>query len=423
MGDILMAQVDAAMTVCGSDIAQLERFYAVRVRSMHTSEIRELLKLTQRPDIISFAGGLPNPEAFPLEEVTEVTNQVLKENGKMALQYGTTEGLPAIREEIAKWVKRLGIDCTSDNNLIVQGAQQGLDIVSKMFIDPGDDIIVGAPTYVGGSNAFDAYQAKIHQIPLDEDGMDMGLLEDELQKMRKKDEGPKFAYVVPTFQNPSGALMPEQRRKKLIELSHEYDFLIIEDSPYGEIQFEGGPIKPVKAYDDDGRVLYLGTFSKILAPGLRLAYIVADENFINKMIIAKQSVDLCSNTLAQYIGAEMLARGNMPAHIDKIRELYKHKWQLMRKGLNEHFPKEHVTWVEAKGGMFTWVKVPENIDTSELLKVAIEKEKVAYVIGAAFYPDRSVNNAMRVSYSFPTDEQIEVGTERLGRVIKEAIKD
>ncbi|UCH89613.1 MAG: PLP-dependent aminotransferase family protein [Thermoplasmata archaeon] len=418
-----MAQVDVSSVVSGPVANQLEKFFAVRVQSMHASEIRELLKLTQQPEIISFAGGLPNPEAFPVEEIRKITDEILQSQGKQALQYGTTEGLPRMREEIAKWVTRLGIESTVDNNIVVQGSQQGLDIVSKMFLDPGDNIIVGSPTYVGGSNAFEAYQGVMHQVEVDEDGMNMDKLEDKLKELNKKDIHPKFAYVVPTFQNPSGALMPEDRRKRMIELSNEYNFLIIEDSPYGEIQFEGGPIKPIKAYDDGGRVLYLGTFSKILSPGLRLAYIIADENIINKMIIAKQAVDLCSNTLAQYIGAEALTRGILKPHIDKIRALYKHKWELMRKGLNEHFPKEHVKWVEAKGGMFTWVTVPDYLDSSDLLKVAIEQHKVAYVIGAAFYPDRSVKNTMRVSFSYPTDEQIEIGTERLGTVIKDAIKE
>jgi len=328
-----------------------------------------------------------------------------------------------MREEIANWVKRLSLDVTDENVLVTQGAQQGLDLVSKMFIDPGDTVIVGAPTYVGGSNAFEAYQANFRQIELDENGMRMDKLDEALKDMQKNDIHPKFAYVVPTFQNPSGALMSDDRRKKLIELANEYDFLIIEDSPYGEIQFEGPPIKPVKAYDDTDRVLYLGTFSKILAPGLRVAYIIANPELINKIIIAKQATDLCSNTLTQYICTEALARGVVANHIDTIRSLYKHKWELMRKGLNAHFPVEHVKWVEAKGGMFTWVTVPDYIDTGGVLKVAIEKHKVAYVIGAAFYPDRSVHNSMRVSFSYPTDEAIEIGTERLGSLIKEYIRE
>jgi 2-aminoadipate transaminase len=418
-----MAEVSATEVVSNSLADSLERIFAVRVRNMHASEIRELLKLTQLPDIISFAGGLPNPEAFPIEDIQDICKEVLTTNGKMALQYGTTEGLPQFREEICKWVKRLDIDATVDNTIVVQGSQQGLDLTSKMFLDPGDLAIVGAPTYVGGWNAFDAYQADMQQVQLDENGMRMDMLEEALQGLRKKGIQPKFTYVVPTFQNPSGALMSEDRRKKLIELSHEYDFLIVEDSPYGEIQFEGDLIKPVKSYDDEGRVLYLGTFSKILSPGLRLAYIIADEKIINKYIIAKQAVDLCSNTFAQYIGTEALSRGILKPHIVKIRDLYKHKWELMKKGLNEHFPKEHVKWVDAKGGMFTWVTLPEYMDSSELLKTAIEKHKVAYVIGAAFYPDRSVHNKMRVSFSYPSDEAIVTGVERLAKVITDAIKD
>jgi len=418
-----MAQVDTAPSVPGPIAENIERFYAVRVKNMHASEIRELLKLTQRPEIISFAGGLPNPEAFPLDEIIEITNDVLKNEGKMALQYGTTEGLPKMREEIAKWVNKLGITGNYENNIVVQGSQQGLDIVSKMFLDPGDTVIVGSPTYVGGSNAFDAYEANMVQVKIDADGMRMDILEDKLKELKKEGIKPKFAYTVPTFQNPSGVLMPEDRRKRFIELAHEYDFLIVEDSPYGEIQFEGPPIKPIKSYDDEGRVLYLGTFSKILSPGLRLAYIIADKKLINKMIIAKQAVDLCSNTLAQYIGAEALSRGIVAPHIIKIRDMYKKKWELMKTGLNAHFPKEHVQWVEAKGGMFTWATVPEYLDTAELLKIAIEKYQVAYVIGAAFYPDRSVHNCMRISFSYPSDEAIKIGCERLGKLLHESIKD
>jgi 2-aminoadipate transaminase len=423
MGDELMAQAESAPAVSGSAARDLERFFAIRVKNMHASEIRELLKLTQRPEIISFAGGLPNPEAFPIDDIIEITNDVLKNEGKMALQYGTTEGLTKFREEVAKWVAKLGIDGTMDNNIMVQGSQQGLDVVSKIFLDPGDTVIVGSPTYVGGSNAFDAYQANMVQVELDNNGMRMDMLEDKLKELKSDGISPKFAYTVPTFQNPSGALMTEDRRKKFIELAHEYDFLIIEDSPYGEIQFEGPPIKPIKSYDDEGRVCYLGTFSKILSPGLRLAYIIADEEIIHKMIIAKQAMDLCSNTFAQYIGAEALARGIVPPHVIKIREMYKKKWQIMKKGLNEHFPKERMNWVEAKGGMFTWATVPDHLDTADLLKIAIEKYQVAYVIGAAFYPDRSKHNSMRISFSYPTDEAIEIGCERLGKVITEAVKD
>jgi len=387
---------------------------------MRKSVIRELLKVTQDPEIISFAGGLPNPKSFPLDDLEGVIHDVMKNNGRSALQYGTTQGLESLRVAISERAYKDGVDASPDDVIIVSGSQQALDTVGKVFLNPGDTAICGLPTYLGGINAFRSYEANLTGIPLDEDGMKVDVLEDTIKQMLKEDITPKFVYLVPTFQNPAGVIMPESRRKKLIDIANEYDILLIEDDPYGKLRYDVDHIKPIKAYDDIGCVVYISTFSKILAPGFRLAWTIANPEVTRKMIICKQALDLCTNTFTQYIANEFIRRGSLDLHIMKICELYKPKRDIMIESMKKYFP-EGYTCYKPKGGMFAWVTLPEGIDTEVMFLDAI-KEKIAYVHGKAFQVDGGGERSMRLNFSYSSNEQLDVGMQRLGNVIKKKLE-
>jgi len=388
---------------------------------MRKSVIRELLKVTQDPEIISFAGGLPNPKSFPIKDLEGVIDHVLEHKGKEALQYGTTQGYVHLREAIAERSAKDGIDITEDNVIITSGSQQALDTIGKIFLNPGESAIVGLPSYLGGINAFRSYESNLEGIPLDGEGMRVDLLEEKIKMMLKDDIIPKFIYVIPTFQNPAGVIMPEKRRKKLIDLANEHDLVIVEDDPYGKLGFDVPPIKPIKAFDDEGRVIYMSTFSKILSPGFRLAWSIASPELARKMIICKQALDLCTNTFTQYLADEFIRRGSLDLHIMKICEMYKPKRDLMMKYMKEYFPEGYICH-KPKGGMFAWVTLPEGIDTEKMFLDSI-KEKVAYVHGKAFHVDGGGERCMRLNFSYSTDDQIKEGMNRLANVIKKKIEE
>lgn len=394
-----------------------ESKYAERAKAMRASEIRELLKLTQQPDIISFAGGLPSPQSFPTEDIAEVTHLVMATDAESALQYGTTEGLDGLREYCALRSKEEGIDASIDNVVIISGSQQGLDITSKILLDRGDKVIVEAPSYLGGLGAIRAYEPDLISVRMDDDGLIIEELEEILRKMGKP---PKLLYTVPTFQNPAGVTLPEKRRKRLVDLASEYDFVIMEDNPYGDLRYSGEPVRAVKAFDGEGRVVYLSTFSKIFSPGMRLAWIIGDEKFIREFVVAKQSTDLCTNSFVQRILYEYCRRDLFTDHIKKIRAMYKEKRDVMLKSMEKYFP-EGCSWTKPDGGLFLWARVPEYINTKDMIGEAI-KERVAYVHGAAFFVDGSGTNTMRLSFSHPPNDKIEEGIKRLGRVIEREIK-
>lgn len=398
----------------------ISRLYSDRAGKMRKSEIRELLKVTQDPEIISFAGGLPNPKSFPIQDLQGVVQTVLDHHGRTALQYGTTQGLDELRENIAERSCKDGIDVTADNIIITSGSQQALDTVGKIFLNPGDIPLVGLPTYLGGINAFRSYEANLVGIPLDQDGMIMDALEEKIKNLQKENLTPKFIYSVPTFQNPAGVVMPESRRKKLIDIANEYDLVIVEDDPYSKLRFDIPHIKPIKAFDDEGRVIYMSTFSKILSPGFRLAWTIASEKLTRKMIICKQALDLCTNTFTQFIANEFIKSGSLDLHIMKICEMYKPKRDIMMNAMKKYFPDGHIC-NKPKGGMFAWVTLPEGIDT-EILFLDALKEKVAYVHGKAFCVDGSGGRSMRLNFSYSSNEQIEEGMKRLGTVIDEKLK-
>lgn len=398
-------------------MGNLERLYSDRAGKMRKSVIRELLKVAQDPEIISFAGGLPNPKSFPIDDLNMIIQSVMKNHGTNALQYGTTKGLTDLRKLLAERAYKDGIeDITEENVIITNGSQQALDMVGKLFLNPGDTALVGLPTYLGGINAFKSYESNLTGISLDEHGMRMDVLEDTIKEMLSEDIIPKFIYVVPTFQNPAGVVMPEKRRKELIDIAHEYDLVIVEDDPYGKLSYDSEHVKPIKAFDDDGRVIYMSTFSKILAPGFRLAWTVASEELTRKMVICKQALDLCTNTFTQYIANEFMRQGSLDLHIMKINEMYKPKRDKMITAIENHFP-EGYTCNKPHGGMFAWVTLPEGIDTETMFLDAI-KHKVAYVHGKAFHVDGGGERSMRLNFSYSSNDQIEEGIIRLAKVIE-----
>ena len=394
--------------------------FSERSLTMKASAIRELLKLVDNPEIISLAGGMPDPTLFPKETIANISKEVFANHGGKALQYGATEGIPSLRETLVKEGIDEGIKNLKKENLIVTTAsQQGLDLVAKIFINPGDTIIVEAPSYVGGLQAFNAFQANFVTVPLDNDGIRTNILEEKLKDLKNKGINAKFIYLIPNFQNPAGVTLSLQRRKEVLSLSHKYNVPIIEDDPYGEIRFEGKYLPPLVTMDEIGNVIALRTFSKILAPGLRLGWIITKEEVIQKLVLAKQASDLCSPSATQYIADEFIRQGYMNDYLDLVRKTYKEKKDVMLSALEKYFPKE-TSWTKPEGGMFVWVTVPEYIDTDELFNKAI-KEKVAYVIGSAFYPHGGDKHHIRLNFTLPSKEQIDEGIKRLGKLLKKEI--
>jgi len=389
---------------------------------MRKSEIRELLKVTQDPEIISFAGGLPNPLSFPIDDLKGIVQTVLNNHGKVALQYGATHGVNELREAILERSVKEGMKggMSMENIMITSGSQQALDAVGKIFLNPGDIAMVGLPSYLGGINAFRSYEANLIGIPLDKEGMRVDLLEEKIKELIKQDMTVKFIYTVPTFQNPAGTVMPGSRRKKLVDIAHEYNLVIVEDDPYGKLRYDIPPVKPIKAFDDEDRVIYMSTFSKILAPGFRLAWIIANEDIMRKLALCKQAQDLCTAPFSQYIAYEFIKSGLLDLHIMRICEMYKPKRDIMINAIKNYFPAGY-SCNKPKGGMFAWVTLPEQIDTEAMFLDAF-KEKVAYVHGKAFCVDGGGGSSMRLNFSYSTNEQLEIGVKRLGAVIERKMK-
>jgi len=401
---------------------QWDHRFAQRTQRMKSSTIRELLKITEQADIISFAGGLPAPDVFPVNEFKEACIAVLDNSSTLALQYGATEGIYPLREMITRHALRYGIQITPENVMITSGSQQALDLIGKIFINRGDRILVESPTYLGALQAWNAYGAEYIAIPSDDNGM----ITDELDKALRC--GPKFIYVLPNFQNPTGATMSLERRKKLVELADRYGVPIIEDDPYGQLRFEGEHLPAVEVLDSrtraangcySGNVIYLSTFSKLLAPGLRLAWVVAPPEVISKMVQAKQGADLHTSTFNQMVAYEVAHKGFLDKHVITIRQTYQERRDVMLDALTEHMP-EGVRWTHPQGGLFLWATLPQSIDTAELLLSAV-KEKVAFVPGGSFHPCGGGTNTMRLNFSYSKPEMINEGIARLGRVIKQQL--
>ncbi len=394
--------------------------YSSRTHAMKASEIRELLKLTEKPSIISFAGGLPNPATFPVQDIEDATKRVLRDHAKQALQYSTTEGITVLREAVADSLRKDGLDVHPDEVLITNGSQQGLDLLGRVFIDHGDTLLVANPTYLGALQSFNYFGAKYATAASDDDGIIPEKLGETLTRLKRAGTHPKFLYLVPTFANPTGTSIPEGRRKAILDLAHEHDLLIVEDDPYGKLRFDGDDIPSIYSLDKgEGRVIYLGTFSKILVPGFRLAWSVAPHDVTRKMVISKQSVDLCTNAFTQYIAADLLSGGLIDRHLPQIISLYRRKRDLMLRAMAQHFPKEGTHWTHSQGGLFTWATMAPHVNTIEMLKDAIARD-VAYVPGKSFYPDPKEGfNTMRLNFSHPSDDKIATGIERLSGVMHE----
>ena len=399
--------------------------YAHRMQKMGSSVIRELLKYTEQPGIISFAGGLPAPDVFPLKEFQAACNYVLETQGAQALQYSTTEGYKPLREMIARHTSRYMVEVTPDNILITSGSQQALDFAGRLFINRGDYIVVEAPTYLGALQAWNAYGAQYIPVRTDENGM----IVDELEAALRI--GPKFIYVLPNFQNPSGVTLSLERRVKLIELADKYGVPIIEDDPYGQLRYDGENIPSLVSLDSkfrgknggcySGNVIYLSTFSKLLSPGLRLAWVIAPEQVIRKLVMTKQAVDLHTASFNQYVAYEVGKGGFLDEHVKVIRSVYRERRDVMLEMMDEMFPPE-VHWTRPLGGMFLWGVLPEDMDAADVLKIAIDR-KVAFVPGEAFHATGGGRNTMRLNFSYPPPDTIREGITRLGLTLKELLHE
>ena len=396
--------------------------YAHRSKNAGSSAIRELLKITSQPDVISFAGGLPSPDAFPVQRFQEACQKVLREQGARALQYGTTEGYEPLRELIARNMGRYGIRAGVENVMITSGSQQALDLIGKLFVNRGDRVLLEAPTYLGALQAFNSYGADYISVAVDEDGM---ITEDLEPSLRSE---PKFMYVLPNFQNPSGVTLSEGRRHQLVMLADKYGAPIVEDDPYGQLRYEGEHIPPLVVIDREnlrrdagysiGNVIYLSTFSKTLAPGLRLGWIVAPPEIIAKLVQLKQATDLHTSTFTQFVAYEIARDGFLDAHVRFIRKLYRERRDVMLESLSEFFPQE-VTWTRPQGGLFLWVTLPTGVDSRKVLDSAIH-ENVAFVPGHSFYANAGEDafRHMRLNFSNPTPEQIYKGIRRLAMALE-----
>ena len=385
---------------------------ASRMQDLRASDIREILKVTQQPDVISFAGGLPASELLPAAEMAELARKVLSEDGVRALQYGPTEGLDVLREQIADRLQRLwGFQRSMDEVLIVSGSQQALDLTGKVFLDEGDVILCESPTYLGAIGAFRAYRPEFVEVPTDDDGMVPADLESRLSSLDRV----KLIYVVPDFQNPSGRRWSIERRRQLAKLAGRFNVPVIEDAPYAELCFEGEPMPPVAALGDGCTVVYLGTCSKILSPGMRLGWVVADSELLRRYVLVKQGTDLHTSSLIQLLAARFMVDHDCDAHIDRIRGVYRARRDAMLAALEEHFP-EVVNFTRPAGGLFLWVELPEGLDARELLERALE-ERVAFVPGESFFPSGGHDNTLRLNFSAMPEERITEGIRRLGQVL------
>jgi 2-aminoadipate transaminase len=398
--------------------------YALRTKGMKSSAIRELLKLTQNPEVISFAGGLPASDFFPIERFEEACRKVLEKNAAAALQYGETEGYGPLRDMIARHTSRYGIKAQTENVLITTGSQQALDLIGKLLINLGDRILVEAPTYLGALQAFSAYGAEYLSVPCDEDGLRIDLLEAPLRA------GPKFMYVLPNFQNPGGTTLAEDRRRTLVLLADRYGIPIVEDDPYGQLRYEGEHLPSLVVLDREnvprdsgytlGNVIYLSTFSKTLAPGLRLGWIVAPPEVIAKLAQLKQGTDLHTSTFAQVVAYEVARDNFLDEHVKRLRVVYRERRDVMLEALAQAFPAE-VTWTRPKGGLFLWVTLAKGMDANELFKEAL-KQNVAFVPGDSFFaPDglgQESNRHLRLNFSHARPEEIREGIRRLSVAVK-----
>ncbi len=392
----------------------MEYKYARRISSIKASEIRELLKLTEKPEVISFAGGLPAPELFPIEEIKAVNNFVLEHSGEQALQYSTTEGYRPLRKWIAERMNsQLGTSFCDDNIMITHGSQQALDLSGKVFLDEGDVVLCESPTYLAAISAFKAYGCKFVEVETDEEGMIIS----QLERALKASPTSKIIYIIPNFQNPTGKTWSLERRQQVADISAKYSVVVIEDNPYGELRFEGDFLPSVKSFDRTGNIVCTGTFSKIFCPGYRIGWIAGDKDVIRKYVLVKQGVDLQCNTIAQMVIATYLEKYDIDAHINKIREVYRRRRDVAIDAISRYFPLD-IKYTKPEGGLFLWVELNDTINTVKLLEKCLEFD-VAFVPGNSFFPNANKFNTLRINFSNTQEEKIADGIARIGNVLKE----
>jgi 2-aminoadipate transaminase len=391
----------------------IQNILSDNAKSMRRSAIRDLLSVANRPEVISFAGGFPNPSTFPVEDLKEIMQEVLEVDSTSALQYGPTEGNAKFREILAERYKAQGLDITKDNILITTSSQQAIDLTSRVFISPGDTLVCGLPSYLGALQSFWSYQARPIGVKKDEE------IEAVVKTLIDSGNRPKFIYTIPDFQNPSGVTMTMEQRRMVLDVAERYDLLVIEDSPYREIRFEGEH-QPLLYSMNNERVMLFGTLSKTVLPGFRIGWIIAPEQIIDRLVVAKQSSDLCAPVFDQAVAARYYEKGLFDKNLAKTVELYRGKRDHMLKCFEKYMP-EGVTWTRPEGGLFLFVKLPEGYDSKELFNEAI-KENVAFVIGEAFHCDGSGKNTMRINFSFMDEEMTEEGVKRLAKAIKKMLK-
>jgi len=400
----------------------MKQHFSKRVAGAKRSAIRELLKLTEQPDIISFGGGLPAPESFPHKELAGIAHDELMNNSANVLQYGTTEGSRTLRDAFIQWLEPQNIHATRDQLLVTTASQQGLDLLCKAFFDPGDVLFCGLPTYLGAVQAFRLFQIDTVGVRLEDDGMSIDHLEEQIAASKAAGKRMKGIYVIPDFQNPSGITLSQEKRKRVLDIANREDLLIFEDNPYGHLRFAGEAIPSLYSMDTEGRVIMLVTFSKILSSGLRLAVMITpDLDLMDALIRTKQATDLCTSKLTQHIAARYMLEYGMDKHLEDIRPIYREKRNAMIRALETYMPTdEGIRWTKPDGGLFVWVWLPETIDAQEMLARAID-QKVAYVPGTSAFVDGSGHNTMRLAFSFSTNEKIDEGIRRLADVIKAEI--
>ena len=395
----------------------VQRLFSIVAGRLRASEIRELLKLLDRPEMISFAGGLPNPAAFPVTAMQTIVTHVMQYHAPEALQYGPTEGHFRLRSAIARGMgQHYGAPQDVDNILITTGSQQALNLLCCVLLDPDDIVLTASPTYLGALLTFNAYRARVQGVATDADGIIPDALEEQLRSLANENRRAKIVYLVPTFDNPTGRTMDLSRRQRVYQLAAQYDVLVIEDDPYGLLRYEGQAVAPIKSLDQEGRVAYLGSFSKILAPGFRIGWLAAEPTLMRKAVLAKQAQDICSSVFGQYCVFEAMAHDMLFKHIEEICTLYRCKRDLMLKAIQNEFPSV-VHWNRPQGGLFLWLELPAVIDTTELLTKAIN-HNVAYVTGKPFFPDGTGHNTLRLNFSYAEDQDIMEGIKRLSGVIR-----
>lgn len=418
-GSAESGDVGAPRRTAAHELERYGKLFASRTQMMRSSAMRDLMAVTARPEVISLAGGLPDTSTFPPDSLAAIMGDVAARDSARALQYGPTEGHAEARECVVEVMAAEGMRVEAEDVLITTGGQQVIDLVCKTLIDPGDVIIAEAPTYPGAVPTFCSYQADVVQIEMDDDGMRIDVLEQTLDALAARGRAPKFIYTIPSFQNPAGVTMSLERRKRLVALASERELLLLEDNPYGLLRFEGEPQPTLRSLDEEDFVIYLGTFSKILSPGLRLGWSVAPRPVLEKMNLGKQAVDLCSSSFTQKFVSAYFATGDWKGYIDSLISVYRHRRDVMLDALAEHFPPD-ATWTRPEGGLFVWATLPPYIDTTDLL-VAAMRENVAFVPGRGAYLDGRGGSEMRLNFSGVGDAEIREGIRRIGKVVREQV--